>query len=186
MNDLSLHIIDIIQNSLCAGASLLKITINEDTAAKVLAIEIEDNGKGMDASQLARLDDPFFTSRTTRRVGMGIPLFRQSAQQSGGDLVVSSRLGTGTKVTASFRTDNIDMPPLGDIANSLILMVSANPDKDFYFRYVYDGSEYIFDTMEVKDVLEGLPLNDPSVIRMLTGMVRSNIEDLKGESGNNG
>jgi hypothetical protein len=78
------------------------------------------------------------------------------------------------------------MPPLGDIANSLILMVSANPDKDFYFRYVYDGSEYIFDTMEVKDVLEGLPLNDPSVIRMLTGMVQSNIEDLKGESGNNG
>ncbi len=182
MNDLSLHIIDIIQNSLSAGASLIRVTVEESSVKDTLIIEIEDNGRGMTPEQVGRLSDPFFTSRTTRRVGMGIPLFKQSAQQSGGDLVVHSTPGVGTKLSASFVNSHLDRPPLGDVANSIILMVSANPEIDFFFRYIYNESEYIFDTVEVKEILEGLPLNDPSVIRMLTGMVDANISELRGDT----
>lgn len=179
MNDLSLHIIDIIQNSLSAGASLITLTVKEDRLENSLSIEIEDNGKGMSQEQVNKLDDPFFTSRTTRRVGMGIPLFRDSARQSGGALVVTSELGKGTKVTATFDLNNIDCPPLGDIANSFVLMVSANPNVEFLFRYFVDENEYVFDTVEVKEILEGLPINSPAVMRMLTDMIDSNIQDLK-------
>lgn len=182
MNDLSLHIIDIIQNSLSAGATLIKLTVNEEIKADLLTIEIEDNGKGMTAQQVMSLEDPFFTSRTTRRVGMGIPLFKQSALQSAGDLIVLSELGVGTKVTATFKHSHIDRPPLGDVANSFILMVSANPEREFLLRYIYNGDEYCFDTVEVKEVLDGLPINEPSVIRMLTGMVDANIKEIKGEN----
>lgn len=182
MNDLSLHIIDIIQNSLSAGARLIKLTVNENIKEDLLTIEIEDNGKGMTAQQVMSLEDPFFTSRTTRRVGMGIPLFKQSALQSGGDLIVLSEPGVGTKVTATFKHSHIDRPPLGDLANSFILMVSANPERDFYFSYIYNGTEYHFDSVEVKEVLEGLPVNEPSVIRMLTGMVDENIKEIKEEN----
>lgn len=184
MNDLSLHIIDIIQNSLSAGASLISITVKELEPDNLMVIEITDNGKGMTAKQVESLDDPFFTSRTTRRVGMGIPLFRDSARQSGGDLAVYSEPGQGTTVKATFELDHIDRPPLGDVANTVILMVAANPEKDFRFSYIFNDKVYMFDTIEVKEVLEGLPLNDPSVIRMLTDMVRANIEDIKGESVN--
>jgi len=181
MNDLSLHIIDIIQNSLSAGASLIKLTVGEKSSENLLFIEIEDNGKGMTPEQVNSLDDPFFTSRTTRRVGMGIPLFRDSARQSGGSLVVTSQPGKGTKVIATFELNNIDCPPLGDIANSLILMVSANPNVNFFFRYIFEENVYVFDTIEIKEILDGLPINDPSVIRMLTSMVDANIQDMRVE-----
>jgi len=176
MNDLSLHIIDIIQNSISAGATLITLTIIEDIHGNLLTIIIADNGKGMNSEQVKKLSDPFFTTRTTRKVGMGIPLFRQSAGQSGGELIVESAVGVGTKVTATFVHDNIDRPPLGDVANSFILMVSANPQLDFILKYVYNGEEYIFDTVEIKEVLDGMPLNNPSVIKMLTEMVRNNIQ----------
>lgn len=182
MNEISLHIIDIIQNSLSAGASLIRVIIVEDLSQNLLTVSIIDNGKGMTQEQIERLDDPFFTSRTTRRVGMGIPLFRQSAEQSGGDLVVTSKPGEGTTVKASFLNDHIDRPPMGDIANTMVLMISANPDKDFVFEYVYNSCSYIFDTVEIKVVLEELPLNDPAVIRMLTEMITENIRDLKTQS----
>jgi len=179
MNDLSLHVIDIIQNSLSAGAKLIKLKVEEDFLLDRLTITIEDNGRGMSPEQVSKLEDPFFTSRTTRRVGMGIPLFKQSAEQSDGSLEVSSESGKGTIVKASFKHSHVDRPPLGDIANALILMVSANPDIDFCFSYICNNQEYVFDTVEVKEILDGMPLNDPSVIRMLTGMVNSNIDDLR-------
>ena len=125
MNDLSLHIIDIIQNSLSAGAKRIGLTVKEDSANDRLTISIEDNGKGMSREVAAKLEDPFYTTRTTRKVGMGIPLFKQSAMQSGGNLSVESELGKGTTVTAWFELGNIDRPPLGDVANSFVLMVSA-------------------------------------------------------------
>ncbi len=184
MNDLSLHIIDVIQNSLSAGASIIKLTIGEKVSQNLLFIEIVDNGKGMTQEQVDSLDNPFFTSRTTRRVGMGIPLFRDSAIQSGGALVVTSQVGKGTTVTATFELDNIDCPPLGDIGNSFILMVSANPNIEFLFRYVFEENEYLFDTVEIKEVLDGLPINEPSVIRTLTSMVNTNIEELKVDGNN--
>ncbi len=178
MNDLSLHIIDIIQNSVSAGATLISLSIEDSLKNDCLKISIKDNGKGMDQEQVKNLSDPFFTSRTTRRVGMGIPLFKQAAEQTGGSLEVNSVIGIGTEVVASFVNSHIDRAPLGDVANSFILMVSANPNIDFEFKYDKDGNVYEFNTVEVRDVLEDLPLNDPSVIRMLTSMIDENIKDL--------
>ena len=182
MNEISLHIIDIIQNSLSAGASLIRVIIEENIVQNLLSVAIIDNGKGMTKEQVERLDDPLFTSRTTRRVGMGIPLFRQSAEQSGGVLVVTSEPGYGTTVKASFLNDHIDRPPMGDIANTMVLMISSNPDKDFVFEYIFNENRYIFDTVEIKAVLEEMSLNDPAVIRTLTEMISENIKDLKTQS----
>ena len=179
MNDLSLHIMDIIQNSISAGATLVQLFVSEDIRSNLLTIIIEDNGSGMSQEQVEKLSDPFFTSRTTRRVGMGIPLFRQSAEQSGGELMVESTVGVGTKVTATFVYDNIDRPPLGDVANTFILTVSANPELDFILKYTFNGNEYIFDTVEVKEVLEDMPLTNVSVIKMLVEMVNANIDEIR-------
>jgi hypothetical protein len=181
MNDLSLHIIDIMQNSISAGASQIILRIDENIPADRLTIEIIDDGRGMTPEQVAKLDDPFFTTRTTRRVGMGIPLLKQSAEQSGGTLDILSKVGEGTTVRATFGHSNIDRPPLGDVANSFILMVSANPDLDFILDYTYNDRSYRFDTVEVKEALDGMPMNIPAVIRMLTEMVAENIAEIKGE-----
>lgn len=179
MNDLSLHIIDIIQNSLSAGAKRIGLAIKEDSANDRLTISIEDNGKGMAPEVAARLGDPFYTTRTTRKVGMGIPLFKQSAMQSGGNLSVESEPGKGTTVTAWFELGNIDRPPLGDVANSFVLMVSANPQIHFTLSYVVNENEYTFDSVEVAEVLGDIELSDVRVIRMLEEMVRENINELK-------
>mgnify|MGYP000856638944 FL=1 len=179
MNDLSLHIIDIIQNSLSAGAKRIGLAIKEDSANDRLTISIEDNGKGMAPEVAARLEDPFYTTRTTRKVGMGIPLFKQSAMQSGGNLSVESEPGKGTTVTAWFELGNIDRPPLGDVANSFVLMVSANPQIHFTLSYVVNENEYTFDSVEVAEVLGDIELSDVRVIRMLEEMVRENINELK-------
>lgn len=175
MNDLAMHILDIVQNSISAGASLITIIISIDTDDDLLIISIEDNGKGMTQEQVAKLSDPFFTSRTTRKVGLGIPLFKQSAEQSGGELMITSKVGVGTKVEASFSYSNIDRPPLGDVGNALILLVSSNPELDFLFKYSYNNNEYLFDTIEVKEAIEGMPLNNPSIIKYLNEMVKENI-----------
>lgn len=179
MNDLAMHILDIIQNSLSAGAKLIKLTVVEDIKGDWLIIIIEDDGKGMSKEQLSRLSDPFFTSRTTRKVGMGIPLLKQTAEQCGGGVEIESESGRGTTVTARFGYSNIDRPPLGDVANAFMLSVSSNPDVDFVLRYEVNGMDYVFDTAEVKEALEGLPINDASIIRTLTEMIDENIKDLK-------
>jgi hypothetical protein len=179
MNDLSLHIIDIIQNSLSAGATSITLVVEENIPDDKLVIILEDNGRGMSREIADRLEDPFYTTRTTRRVGMGIPLFKQSAVQSGGGLTISSEVGKGTVVTAWFEHSNIDRPPLGDLANSFVLMVSANPNIHFVLRYLFNSSEYIFDSMEVAEVLGDISLSDVRVIRMLEEMIKENIKELK-------
>lgn len=179
MNDLSLHILDIMQNSISAGASSISLLICVDEVRDLLTISIADNGKGMTRAQLDKLEDPFFTSRTTRKVGLGIPLFKQSAVQSGGGLKVESEVGVGTTVTATFGYANIDRPPLGNVANAFALMVSCNPKIRFELKYIDQGKEYIVDSFEVKDVLGGMPLHDASVIKMVTEMIEENINDLK-------
>ena len=179
MNDLSLHIIDIIQNSLSAGASLIGLTVDEQPAAGRLTVTIKDDGQGMEAAQVDRLSDPFFTSRTTRRVGMGIPLYTQSARQAGGDVTVSSTPGEGTTVEAWFDMNNIDLPPMGDIPGAVVLMASANPGTEFVFEYIYAGESYVFDTRQVREALGGLPLSDPGVMNAVTEMMENNIRTIK-------
>jgi len=174
-----MHILDILQNSVSAKAKNISLVIDEDIKENRLIVVIEDDGRGMNPQQAERVIDPFFTTRTTRKVGLGIPLFKHSAQQSGGDLRILSAPGKGTTVTAEFILDNIDRPPLGDVANVFVLTLSSNPDIEFKFRYIFNKNEYTFDTVEVKEALEDVSLNEPSVILALTEMISENIKNLK-------
>ncbi len=167
MRELSLNILDIAQNSISAGASLTEIVVNENTKEKTLLIGIYDNGCGMTEEQVKSVIDPFFTTRTTRKVGMGIPLFKMSCEQTGGTFTIESEKGVGTKITAIYKTDSIDFTPLGDIASTIVTIVSMNADKDFLYRRVLDDKEFIFSTVEIKKILEGVPLSEPSVMNWI-------------------
>jgi hypothetical protein len=182
MNDLSMHILDIIQNSLSAGASVIELHVWEDVANNLLTITIKDNGKGMTPEQVSQVTDPFFTSRTTRRVGLGLPLYRQTAEQSGGALTIESETGAGTTITATFVYDHIDRPPMGDLANALVLMMSANPDCTFRFVYRFNERTYSVDTQEINEALEGLAINDVRVMKMVEQMIGENMRALGEDS----
>jgi hypothetical protein len=179
VNDLSLHILDILQNSLAAGARLIELTVDFQPGAHRLTIIIKDDGRGMDPQQVARLADPFFTSRTTRRVGMGVPLYIQSARQAGGDVRITSTPGHGTSVEAWFDTGNVDIPPMGDLPGAVVMTGAANPDVEFVFTYVNGPDSYVFDTQQVREALGGLPLADPGVRRAVTEMIENNIRAIK-------
>lgn len=179
MNDLSMHILDIIQNSISAGATRVILTVDENPASDRLVISITDNGKGMTPDQVRRLADPFFTSRTTRRVGMGIPLLVQTAQQSGGDVRIESEPGKGTSVTAFFGYSNIDRPPLGDLANAFALTVSSNPDMDFVLVYRYNGQEYVLDTSDVREIFGDGALRNLTIVKNIEEMLKENIAGMR-------
>ena len=179
MNDLALHLLDIVQNSITAGASLITILLDEQPAKGTLILSISDNGKGMTAEQLEQVTDPYFTSRTTRKVGLGIPLFKQSAEATGGQLLITSTVNVGTTTAALFGYHHIDRLPIGNMPNAIMLLVSANTEIDFTYTYRYNDKEYVFDTKEVKEVLEGSPLNHPAIIKYLEEMIDENMKMLK-------
>ena len=139
MQDLSLHILDIVENSIAASATWIKITLVEDTQKELFLLEVRDNGKGMDADMQAQVLDPFFTTRTTRRVGLGLPLLAQAAQQCEGTLTVESEPGRGTTIKAVFKLNHPDLQPLGDIAETLRTVRVGRPDLDLQFEYRIDN-----------------------------------------------
>ncbi|MDR2911207.1 MAG: ATP-binding protein [Bacteroidales bacterium] len=179
MNDLSMHVLDIVQNSITAGANLIGIEVIEKIMENTLTICISDNGKGMSPEQLIQVTNPYFTTRTTRKVGLGVPLFKQNAEMSGGSFNIESNMEKGTIVTAVFGYNHLDRPPLGDMANVVVLLVSSNPALDFIYTHRYNEKTYIFDTREVKEVLIPIPVNEPRIIRMLTEMILENCKDMK-------
>jgi anti-sigma regulatory factor (Ser/Thr protein kinase) len=179
MKDLSLHILDIVQNSISAGACCIVVDISEDTSANKYTITITDDGRGMSSEVLQRVTDPYYTSRNTRKVGMGIPLFKQNAEVAGGSFSIESEPGNGTKVTASFKHDHIDRPPAGDIAGVMVLLTGANPELNFIYRHTKDNDLYVFDTIEVKQALEDMPVNDARVLKYLKEMIRENLAMIK-------
>lgn len=136
----------------------IEIDIEENIIKDLFSITIRDNGCGMDAETLDRVTDPFFTSRTVRKVGLGIPLLKQNAEQTGGSLTISSREGEGTTIQAIFSHSHLDRPPVGNIANTVVLLVASNPDIRFVYRHVTEKGKYLFDSKEVKDFLKAFPL----------------------------
>ena len=178
MQELSLNVLDVAENSVRAEASLIRITVEEDSAADRLAITIADDGKGMTPEQAERVLDPFYTTRTTRRVGLGIPFFRMAAQLTGGDLTIQSEVGRGTVVTAVFGLGSVDRMPLGDMNGTIATLVQCNPGIDFRYVYRVDGREMAMDTREFRQVLEGLPLDAPEVLAFLRDFLRENTEEL--------
>ena len=150
MEDLSLHILDIVENSITACAKKIEIKIIEEKKKDLLTIEIIDDGKGMDEGALKNVLDPFFTTRNTRKVGLGLPLLAQSAEESRGSIKIESKPGQGTKVKATFGYSHIDRRPLGDIYESLKVLIVANPDINFIYEYQKNDVNYHLDTKGIK------------------------------------
>lgn len=149
MEDISLHILDIAENSIRAQATLISIEIIEEMKEDILKVRITDNGKGMDSEELNMAKDPFYTTKG-KKTGMGISLLAQSAQEAGGDLTVSSKPGKGTAIEASFQTSNIDTKPLGDIGKTLRTLIASNPESDFIFSHTRNGKSFRLDTRNMK------------------------------------
>ncbi len=163
MRDLSMHVLDIVQNSIKAGATLVTVAFTVDEN-RVLTFSVRDDGCGMAPEFLARVTDPFTTTRTTRRVGLGIPMLKQSAEMAGGTFGIESEVGKGTCIHASFDLTNIDCIPMGDICDSLITLIVLNPETpDFVFQASAPGREALFDTRQVREALGGVSLAEPEV-----------------------
>ncbi|MDD4644500.1 MAG: ATP-binding protein [Bacteroidales bacterium] len=162
MKDLSLHILDIVQNSIRAEAGTIQVELVAGTDGK-LKMLISDDGKGMDEEQVNRVKDPFFTTRTTRKIGLGISLLTQKAEQSGGYLTIESTPGKGTEVKAVFEISHPDCPPLGDIPGCAWMLMASNPGLRLIFRLVSATEEYEWDSNEINDALGGLPLTEHDV-----------------------
>jgi hypothetical protein len=182
MQDLSLHILDVAENGVRAGASIIGIAISEESETDRLNIEIEDNGRGMEPEFLAKVLDPFVTTRTTRRVGLGLSLLQQSAQEADGDLAIESAPGQGTWVHVAMSLGHIDRKPLGDMAETMITLIQGNPDVDFVYRHTRDGKEYVLDTREIRAELEEIPLNNPEVVHLIRDNLREGLTSLKMET----
>lgn len=163
MTELSLHVLDVANNSIRANANLIEIKIIIHRKADLLKIKISDNGCGMDKEQLSKVEDPFFTTRTTRGVGLGIPFFKQAAISCGGNFKIESLPKCGTKVVATFSLSHIDRMPLGDINSTIHTLITLNPTVDFIYYYEFDHRSFQLDTREFRDILGNIPLNTPEV-----------------------
>lgn len=179
MRDISLHILDIVENSITAGASLISVSINTDCKRDMLTVCIEDNGCGMSEEMLVRVKSPFTTSRTTRSVGLGIPLFTASCEHTGGSLEITSSPGKGTKLTAIYKYSHIDRPPLGDIAETIYTLLLTNPQLDFLLS-AQKHKTFLFDTREIRKTLDGLPVTDPRVLEFVRDYLQEGIAEVFG------
>ncbi len=172
MKDLSLHILDIVQNSLTAGANLVQVHLVSD--ADMLTVTIEDNGCGMPPDLLAQVTDPFTTTRTTRRVGLGLPLWKMAAEQAEGSFSIVSREGEGTTVVASFRAGHIDTPPTGDMPGTWVTLLQGAPNVNFLYRECGPTHQFAFDTRALRETLEDVPLDNPDVLSWVEDYLREN------------
>ena len=180
MRDLSLHILDLAENSVRAKAALVTIGVKVDES-KLITLTIRDDGCGMDAELLQRVMSPFGTTRTTRKVGLGIPMMAENCRLAGGDLSIESTLGKGTKLTATLDTSSIDCLPLGDLPGTVTTLVTMNPDKpEFVLRCASSKGEMQFDTREIREALQGVPFSEPEIAAWMLESLREEIEPIFG------
>lgn len=180
MPELSLNILDVAKNSVSAGASRIGIAIRADSAADQLTITIEDNGCGMSPETVARVIDPFYTTRTTRKVGLGVPFFKMAAELTGGALRIDSTPGEGTCVTATFGLHHIDRMPLGDLASSFCALVQSNPEIDFVLDYAVDDRSFTIRTAEYREILGDVSLSEPEVLAFISANIQEGIGECGG------
>ena len=169
---------DIFQNAISADASQVSLDIVENTPGNTLQLEFADNGKGMTEEMARKVTDPFFTTRTTRKVGLGLSLLKQNAERTGGSFTLESEEGKGTRVTVRFILDHLDRPVLGDVTGAVLLTVIANPGTGFVYSHTKNGKNYRFSTEEALEALGGIQLNDPLVYPYLREMIEENLSDI--------
>ena len=175
MRELALHLLDLAENSIAAGARQVTVQVAEDLAADRLALSVADNGRGMAPARVERMGDPFATSRSERRVGLGVPLLKAAAEACNGDLRVSSTPGVGTRVEATFQRSHLDRMPLGDLAGTWLTLLVGHPQVHWHFEYRAGGQEFMFDDTELKRELPGVPLTDPAVLQFLRPLMEQGV-----------
>ena len=180
MRELADNILDIAQNSISARASLVEIDITVDHSRDAVSLRFADNGCGMSAEMAQAVSDPFTTTRKTRKVGLGLPLLKMTAQATGGDFAIESEIGKGTTVSVSFGLSHIDRPPMGDVPGSLFTLVLMNPDVDFLFVYDYDGKNFTFDTRVIRETVAPIPLDNPEISAWIKDCLYQEITELHG------
>ena len=163
MKEISLHILDIMQNSIAAGATLVELTVTENEQDDLLVFTVSDNGKGMSKELLLAVTDPFTTGRTTRKVGLGIPLLKQACEMTGGKITISSQEGVGTELVAEFGLSHIDRQPLGDMVQTVHQLIISYEQVDFLYTHIVNGNEFNLDTREIKKVLGPVSLKENEV-----------------------
>jgi hypothetical protein len=176
--EISLNILDIAQNSISADSTRIEIMLEMDSAAHVLKINVSDNGKGMTPEIVTQVTDPFFTTRTTRNVGLGVPFFKQAAECTGGSFSIQSTPGEGTQIQALFHTDHIDCMPLGDMNATIHALVTMNEGIDFYYEYKVDDASFYLDTAQMREILGDIPFSSREVSAFLRDYLEENEAEL--------
>ncbi len=180
MRELSLHILDLIQNSIEAGATSVKLEIIEDFVNDSMIIRVSDNGRGMNEKMRQLVIDPFITTRTTRRIGLGLPLMDMSTKRCGGYLKIDSIPGQGTVVEAMYQHSHFDRPPVGNLVETIKSILVANPALQFFYHHTVNDRSLSVSSQEIADILEGIPLTQPDVLIWLHGYLSDNIANLYG------
>lgn len=177
MKELSLHILDLVQNSIHANANEINISITENMVKDIYQISISDNGSGMDDETLKNILNPFFTTKK-KKTGLGIPLLIQHAELTGGSTQIKSELNKGTKVIANFIHSSIDRQPMGDIAGTLCSLIRSYPETEFDYNHVVNKLEFNLSTKELKAQLDGVPINSPEVIAFIHELIKGNLKEI--------
>ena len=174
-----MHILDIVQNSVVAQATNIEIKIEVDKKNDYLALFVNDNGKGMSPEFLQQVTDPYTTTRTTRKVGLDIPLLKQNAERAGGNMQIESFLGQGTTLKATLNPNNMDCLPMGDIAGVVSMLICSYPETNFLFSYKRVSEEFSISTGYIVEALDGVPVNNPSVYPLVKELLSSNLDELQ-------
>jgi len=178
MRELSLHILDVVENGITAGGNCIWIEVDEARKKDQLKIVIRDNGRGMPIEKQDNINDPFITSRTTRRVGLGLSLLSAATERCDGALRVDTQPGKGTEIEATFRYNHIDRAPIGDMAATITTLIIGNPGIDFVYSHRIDDNDFSLDTREIRAEMDDLSLSDPVVIQHLSELIRSALKEL--------
>ncbi len=182
MLELALHILDIAENSVRAGAKTVFIDITEDRMRDRLEIEIRDDGAGMDEATLKKAMDPFYTSKKVRRVGLGLPMLAEAAERAGGSFTIESRKGMGTRVAVGFQLSHIDRQPLGDLSGAFMVLLAGNADVDFVCRHQCGGRVFTLDTREIRKEIGDIPLNHMEVLKFIRQYMMEGLNEIGTEA----
>lgn len=178
MIELSQHILDIAENSIRAGAKLVSISVSEDSRNDLLTIIIKDDGCGMEPPEIARALDPFYTTKTVRRVGLGLPLLKKAAEAAGGNLQINSVSGRGTEVSACFQYSHIDRQPLGNMVSTLLTLLMANSDIDFIYNHRHNDRQFSLDTRLLRQEIGDVPMQHPEIIKYIREVIEEGLLDV--------
>jgi len=179
VRELSLHLLDIAENSIAAGAKNITMSIEENSSTDLLKLKVIDDGRGMDQDTVKKVIDPFVTSRTTRKVGLGIPLLKEAAEACNGSLDLSSELGKGTALVVTFQNSHIDRMPLGDIPTTFLNLLVSNPFVHWIFIYRINDKEFFFDDEEIKTTLGDVPLTEPEILKVVREIIDTGISEVR-------